>query len=233
MHCSFIKRSLHHLRSGSKVHLYIALDALSSYSVIMARKFVLWVKNIQASTRISTLENRAIHESFTAPFVNLTEFVHLDCGVFFKSFVYYSYIYTHETLDMEHTIWEDILYESKGKTSYDVLADSLVKCNLLHPWSLVAGRRLGIDSGRAGIRTLLMQAISRVCRDGWRSVVLSSLWLKPEDRDRTHVYASYLLHKAHSMAWLYPDNVTYATVREDVLRESTVDVQLLPKNITS
>jgi len=60
-----------------------------SYSVIMARKFVLWIKNIEISTRISTLENRAIHESLTAPFVNLTEFVHLDCTQFFSSFLYF------------------------------------------------------------------------------------------------------------------------------------------------
>lgn len=153
--------------------------------------------------------------------------------MFFKSLVYYNYIYTQETLDMEHVIWEGVLSGSRGKTAYDVLADSLVKRNLLHPWSLVAGRRLSVDSGRAGLRTLLMQAISRACKDGWRSIVLSSSWLTPEDGDRAHVYASYLLHKVHSMAWLYPDNVTYTTVRDDVTCGRVPDVQLLPKNTMS
>lgn len=75
------------------------LEYRKSYSVIMAKKWVLWMKNIKLSTRINTLENRAIHESLTVPFVNLTEFVYLNCRTFFLSFIYYNFIFEEDTLE--------------------------------------------------------------------------------------------------------------------------------------
>lgn len=97
-----------------------------SYSVIMSRKAVLWVKSIQSSTRITSLENRAVHDHLTAPFVNLTEVVHLNCRVFFASFVYYHYIFDRSTIGNEHLIWEPIITSGSYKTAYDVISDSLL-----------------------------------------------------------------------------------------------------------
>lgn len=89
----------------------------------MSRKAVLWAKCIAASSRITSLENRPIHEHINASFVNLTQFVHLNCQVFFTSFVYYHYIFDKSTVGYEHNIWKPIITSGVYKTAYDVIAN--------------------------------------------------------------------------------------------------------------
>lgn len=132
------------------------LPGHASHSAIMARKFVLGIRNIKLSTRISTLQNKAIPESFTAPFVNLTEFVHLDCSTFFQSFVYYHFLLDNEALEFPHIIWEPNISSGGYKSAYDVLIDSMIKCNLLSPWTRLIGMKANYQGGREGMRCLLV-----------------------------------------------------------------------------
>lgn len=166
-----------------------------SYSVIMARKFELWTKAIQTSTRISTPENRAVHESLTATFVNLTEFVHLNCDIFFRSYVYYNYLFNDNTLDDPDSICEDVLTARSRKTAHDVLIDSLAKCGLVAPWTRLIGRKIHVSGGRENMRGILAQTLSHLIAQGWKRLVIETSWLTPEDSDATHVRASYLLHR--------------------------------------
>lgn len=136
------------------------VDGVTSYSVIMARKFTLWIRNIELSSRISTLENRAVHESLTTPFVNLREFVHLNCRQFFLSFIYYHFLYSRDTRRNPHCMWEPLLIGGPLKSAYDVLCDSLIKCGLLRPWMEITGRRLSSENTREGLRCLLVQTLA-------------------------------------------------------------------------
>lgn len=117
----------------SRIQGDVLIDSHTSYSVIMARKFFAWLRSMEKRKRVSTLENRAIHESLTALFVNLTEFVHLDCRKFFYSFVYFQFIYVPSTVEQPYLIWEPIFTPCSVKTTYDVFTDSLLKCGLIKP----------------------------------------------------------------------------------------------------
>lgn len=216
----------------TKNEIDVNLDGEQSYSVIMGRRFALWIKSIQMSTRITSLENRAIHESLTAPFVNLTEFVHLNCDIFFKSLIYYHFLTDEESRKNPCLIWEPILAAGPNKTAYDVLIDSLVKCNLLLPWSDITGRRVSPTCGREGLRGLLTQTMSSICRESWSKLVIENSWITPDDCDAIHVRASYLLHMANSIMWIHPKDISYAEVRRDILREEH-NTRLLPKHTTS
>ncbi|KAF5190064.1 RNA-dependent RNA polymerase, partial [Thalictrum thalictroides] len=169
------------------------VDGETSYSVIMARKFTLWIRNIELSTRISTLENRAIHESLTAPFVNLTEFVHLNCRQFFMSLIYYNFLYSKDTRRNPQTMWEPMMMGGALKSAYDVLCDSLIKCNLLRPWMEITGRKLHAGSTREGLRGLLVQTLSTLCEPGWKQIVMNHTILTHEDSEAIYIAASRLL----------------------------------------
>lgn len=202
------------------------LGGKESYAVIMARKFTLWMKNIELSTRVSTLENRAIHESLTAPFVNLTEFVHLECRQFFLSLIYFHHLYDEATRESPHLIWEPILMGGGMKTAYDVLADSLTKCGLLRPWASITGKQVLENSGKEGLRTLLVNTLSHLCKAGWRKIVCENSILTQEDTDAVYVIASRLLHHAHKIMWPYLAKVEYADLRRDLIGQD--ESNLLP-----
>lgn len=200
------------------------VDGETSYSVIMARKFTLRIKNIELSARISTLENRAVHESLTAPFVNLTEFVHLNCRQFFLSMIYYAYLYSTATRENPHLLWEPLLAGGPMKSAYDVLCDSLIKCGLLRPWMEITGRRFTSESTREGLRGLLVQTFASLCEQGWRSIVINHTILTHEDTEAIYIAASRLLHRAHSLYWPYASATSYDQIRETLSSEGSPEL---------
>lgn len=207
------------------------VDGITSYSVIMARKFTLWIRNIELSTRISTLENRAVHESLTAPFVNLTEFVHLNCRQFFLSLIYYHFLYSRATRYNPQLMWVPLLIGGPLKSAYDVLCDSLIKCGLLRPWMEITGRRLTSESSREGLRCLLVQTLANLCDRGWKHIVIEHTILTHDDTEAIYVAASRLLHDAHEVYWPYARSTSYEQIRELLLEEG--NPELLPACTTS
>lgn len=207
------------------------VNGATSYSVIMARKFTLWIRNAELSTRISTLENRAVHESLTAPFVNLTEFVHLNCRQFFLSLIYYNFLYSGETRRNPQAMWEPLLMGGPLKSAYDVLCDSLIKCGLLRPWMEITGRRLTSESTREGLRCLLVQTLSLLCENGWKSVVINNTILTHEDSEDIYLAATRLLHSAHAVYWSYAPTTYYEQVRDTLVEEDMSE--LIPSCTTS
>lgn len=208
------------------------LPGYESYSVIMARKFTLWIKNISHGHRISTLENRALHESLTAPIVNLTGFVHLNCRTFFHSFVYFHFLYDRRTIDHHYLMWEEVLSLGSRKSAYELLIDSMIKCNLIGPWTELVGRRMASDTTREGFRSLLSHTLSCVCIEGWLKIVIDSSILTPDDCGAIHVRASYLLHRAQSVFWPYLMDIRYAKIVEDLDNQGGTS-RLLAKCTTS
>ncbi|KAL4125915.1 hypothetical protein QTP88_010152 [Uroleucon formosanum] len=207
------------------------VDGETSYSVIMARKFSLWIRNIEVSARISTLENRAVHESLTAPFVNLTEFVHLQCRQFFMSLIYYNFLYTRDIHQNPQLMWEPLLTGGFMKSAYDVLCDSLIKCGLLRPWTEITGRKLQYGDSREGLRGLLVHTLAHLCETGWKQVVIDNTILTHEDTEAIYIAASRLLHVAHAVQWMYPRELKYDQIRDTILEEGTPE--LLPSCTTS
>lgn len=111
------------------------------------------------------------------------------------------------------------------------MIDSLIKYNLLGPWNRLLGKRASYQGGRKGVRCLLAQTLSTMASQGWEELAIGTSWLSPEDSESAYVQASYLLHKAHTLWWSYPKNVTYQQLR-GLVAERDSEVYLLAVNTT-
>lgn len=104
-----------------------------SYAAHIAYKFAVWILNRRDSTRISTLEDRAIGDSLTPPFVNQSDMCRLDINEFFKMFICYLVLLDTIFSNNPHTILIE-LKNSPTRTGFDDLISGLTHsfCRLTH-----------------------------------------------------------------------------------------------------
>lgn len=91
---------------------------------------------------------------------------------------------------------------------------------------------MATTGSRENLRNLVVQTISDICSQGWKKIIIENSYLTPEDSEATHIHASYLLHKAHSVFWPHLYGAIYEQVRSSV-REDGLDINLLPTHTTS
>ncbi|CAG9822114.1 unnamed protein product [Phaedon cochleariae] len=158
-----------------------------AYSVMMARKFVIWMISSRNTERVISLENKNMEEAIVASFVNLTEFKRLDCSQFLSSLLFYFFLYNDSYYRMPDLIVQPLLESGDEKIAFDVLIDSLLKCDLF-------GEMIGQDSssytlseGKYVLRELLADAITKQLSLGTYLLLRLANCLTLEDTEGAYV----------------------------------------------
>ncbi|ANQ45640.1 RNA-dependent RNA polymerase, partial [Orinoco virus] len=109
----------------------IKINPTESYHIHLAFRFAMWILNRRDTARISALENRAIDEISTPPFVNLSETSRLDVVPFMKYLITYLLILDPFLIGRLPLLLNDIR-KAKMRTGFDDLIDTFSLSGLTH-----------------------------------------------------------------------------------------------------
>ncbi|UDL13960.1 MAG: RNA dependent RNA polymerase [Xiangshan Nyami-like virus] len=155
-----------------------------SYSVQMGRKFAAWIVKRRMIDKITSLENRALEESMTVSFVNLAEFSRLQVPLFLKSFIFYCAVFDSHFFFNVYEHFVEIL-EGGTKNPYDIMLDSLKRCNHLRTLVGLQGGAKKCTYSATDMRILLFSIITKYL-DDLPDLLASAYIVTPED-DLSHV----------------------------------------------
>lgn len=178
---------LHHKDIYTKYPFHTQVDENISYAVQMGRKFAAWIVNRRMIHKITALENRAMEESLTISFVNLSEFVHVLVPLFLKSFVFFCMVYDHMFFIMKDDYYNEVL-EGATKNPYDVLLESLKKCGHMRSLCMMQGHSAQVVYTASDLRVLLYNILISLC-DDLQDVLSSAYILTPDDHLGTLIRA--------------------------------------------
>ncbi|USL85442.1 MAG: RNA-dependent RNA polymerase [Ixodes ricinus orinovirus-like virus 1] len=174
-------------------------DPVFSYSVLMARRFVLWQNKTDHLDHITTMSNRDVDDIHTVTNFNISEFTQVDIKAFMHSLVYYSILFDDRLYYKHYLLWERIPLLSSEKSSYDALLDTITRCGLLKDLSSLIGT-YSPPSHRPShvmLRGLLIECLLKILSDGSSAIIANWSHLTTEDSLAAYRRAICLLLRLH------------------------------------
>nr|UHR49719.1 MAG: RNA-dependent RNA polymerase [Hangzhou Nyamivirus 1] len=208
------------------------LDVQGSYAAQMAYKFAVWILNRRDTTRISTLEHRALGDVLTPPFVNLSEMSRVNLSALIEQLVCYLVIMDIEfRIRPQHVLAE--LKSSQTRTGFDDLIDSLELSGLTHVFCSIAHSTPQDLKSRDGWRISLSTVIDAELGKGLRSVVHDNMVIIPEEMEHLFLkwyrtLASLLSHKVDGTLLKSMDAQPLVDLLEEAARKANLHPLIWP-----
>ncbi|KAJ2954233.1 hypothetical protein O0L34_g2478 [Tuta absoluta] len=214
MHTSY----LHELTPTDEHHLVDptgVTDPVTSYSIHMAHKFAAWILHQSKEEFISSLENRAVEETFRASFVNLTEFRHCRLDVMLPTMLFYLMLYDRDFLRLSASRLDDILITSR-KTPYDVLLDTIHSCG--KSWELYTIAKMAPPSNREEARYALYSILTTTLDQGYDELMTRYAVLTPDNAARLLHRLIHIHNMLHGSEYVNTYEMTYDELMESAER---------------
>ncbi|KAJ8720999.1 hypothetical protein PYW08_006464 [Mythimna loreyi] len=172
------------------------LGVEASYAAHMAYKFAVWILNRRDTTRISTLEHRAISDTLTPPFVNLSEMCRLKIDAFFSHLVVYLMLLDGGFLQYPHTMLME-LKDAASRTGFDDLIDSIILSGLTHSFCQMTHASPIDLQDREGWRIAVADLLASSSELGVASLINRDTVLIPEEV--RHLFIRWYRAMAHQL----------------------------------